>query len=61
MFQNCVDTDSCEGNHNCGEDAHCVNMPGPMSMCRPNPKITKPTKPPVLQGEWQLLTIRLIK
>jgi len=50
MFQNCVDTDSCEGNHNCGEDAHCVNMPGPMSMCRPNPKITKPTKPPVLQG-----------
>ncbi|XP_010476715.1 PREDICTED: wall-associated receptor kinase-like 1 [Camelina sativa] len=45
----CKDTDSCEG-HTCGEDAVCVNMPGPMSMCQPKPKITKRANPPVVQG-----------
>jgi hypothetical protein len=47
MVQKCVDIDECEGHHNCGEGT-CVNMPGTHSC---EPKITKPEKASVLQGE----------
>ncbi|CAD5312865.1 unnamed protein product [Arabidopsis thaliana] len=47
----CIDNDDCKGPNIC-EEGTCVNVPGGYR-CDPKPKIIKPAKPLVLQGEFQ--------
>lgn len=58
IVQNCLDDDACKSPDICGEGETCENAPGLGYRCNPKPKIIKPDKTPVLQGECPLFNFK---
>uniref|UniRef100_A0A0D3CAP4 Wall-associated receptor kinase galacturonan-binding domain-containing protein n=1 Tax=Brassica oleracea var. oleracea TaxID=109376 RepID=A0A0D3CAP4_BRAOL len=54
----CTDDDACKSPDICGEGETCENAPGLGYRCNPKPKIIKPDKTPVLQGECPLFNYK---